>query len=736
MTFSHSTKQLGRTEGTITIGLVDTSSQDSAEPSNSQSSLNISKQYRKSTHKKQSDITPVASRQIQTRRTSPHKSISSTTVCKLPRAVSVLESPDPILSAYAPTKKVAVAKGQSWTKPKSASTAVDKKPVKPRKATLVDAPTYLSKSTALSKPTVLSTAKPSHSNNCFNTHTNYSSDWYTSSKRLQISRPNYNEQSDSDNISDDIEDADEFKYRCTPKKTRVQKNAINRQPLKLQSLDLQHPPETLKSASNTDLAGKGSKESETGSTATNLPKSPYTPSKSKRRKLKISNCFDDMDDTKKSELVMPSYGKQSKLPAQNDPITCKAVKALTGLDVDIDKKLISSIEAKPLHNSLVHSDSDAKTPLKLNTTPVDTYRSPPSPGSPPTSPAYIHDNDIFKLTGTLKKSVFAHSENYAYISSQESVVRPIGMAESPSANGIDNTLQAMLMRELDDAVYPSSDKSPTKLLQSQNSSSNCCDLSTSSKPIQQSRSSQNSCNSVSTSGTTLVPCPVNPNCVGMVQFPYSPSISKVFLQYEKFRRNHERGNADREGLMHIRHKFCSLHAAEQTVIPEGVFKGYLAEIDFKSVKRRVEKMQNIFVNILLGKEHSVFLELTLASFRKLGKWKAQANDTKFSQLAKFQCGYYGWKGGNIIFKAIQSIFRGPDSALNPNTVSPQSVLDYIQNVLVPEAAMRLIAQDQNLNIFEADQLEQARAIMVESAEFGTCVHGDLTDSESDLSDLN
>ena len=55
--------------------------------------------------------------------------------------------------------------------------------------------------------------------------------------------------------------------------------------------------------------------------------------------------------------------------------------------------------------------------------------------------------------------------------------------------------------------------------------------------------------------------------------------------------------------------------------------------------------------------------------------------------------------------------------LTNDLVFPKKPVDYLQEVLVPETALRLISQDKG-NI----SLEEARNIMVDSANFGDYIH--------------
>ena len=52
-------------------------------------------------------------------------------------------------------------------------------------------------------------------------------------------------------------------------------------------------------------------------------------------------------------------------------------------------------------------------------------------------------------------------------------------------------------------------------------------------------------------------------------------------------------------------------------------------------------------------------------------------------------------------------------------VSPQTPMEYLQEVLVPEAAVRLIQKD-----YQGIQIEDAREIMLQSVDFGAYIHSE------------
>ncbi|CAG8761682.1 34693_t:CDS:1, partial [Racocetra persica] len=81
-------------------------------------------------------------------------------------------------------------------------------------------------------------------------------------------------------------------------------------------------------------------------------------------------------------------------------------------------------------------------------------------------------------------------------------------------------------------------------------------------------------------------------------------------------------------------------------------------------------------------------------------------------------GYYGFKGLAVILQTLTEMFV-ETKILTTNLCAPQSSSQYLAQVLVPETAIRLIAED-----FDNISLEAAKNIMVDSVEFGQYVHDD------------
>ncbi|CAG8528050.1 16481_t:CDS:1, partial [Funneliformis mosseae] len=81
-------------------------------------------------------------------------------------------------------------------------------------------------------------------------------------------------------------------------------------------------------------------------------------------------------------------------------------------------------------------------------------------------------------------------------------------------------------------------------------------------------------------------------------------------------------------------------------------------------------------------------------------------------------GYYGPKGLAIILKILTELFIRT-GILTVDLCIPQSSSQYLSQVLVPETAIRLIAED-----YKGISLNDAKEIMIDSVDFGLYVHDD------------
>ncbi|ORX51396.1 hypothetical protein BCR36DRAFT_288193 [Piromyces finnis] len=175
------------------------------------------------------------------------------------------------------------------------------------------------------------------------------------------------------------------------------------------------------------------------------------------------------------------------------------------------------------------------------------------------------------------------------------------------------------------------------------------------------------------------------------------------------------------------YEFCRLHQAKLVIIPEGIKKGYPLHIRFDLLKQRIYNFKNDLFDIIYGKKKSYFRELSLNEYERLGINKARNFNSLINRFEKILVGYYGSKGFNIITKILQDMFFiviKTEKILTYELSKPQEPFEYIQEVLVPECGIRLIAEDNHLNKEIEEDLKKAREIMRNSNDFGLVVHED------------
>ncbi|RIB00439.1 hypothetical protein C2G38_2234301 [Gigaspora rosea] len=134
-------------------------------------------------------------------------------------------------------------------------------------------------------------------------------------------------------------------------------------------------------------------------------------------------------------------------------------------------------------------------------------------------------------------------------------------------------------------------------------------------------------------------------------------------------------------------EFCRFHSAQTSIIPEGLSTNYPTEIDFIQLPERVNKL---------------YSEL----------WSIVTKNTERSYT---------------ILNTLKTLFID-SKKLSSNMTHPLNPLEFLGEVLVPETAVRLIAQDRNITLMETAE------IMKDSIDFGMYVHDMEEDEINNLED--
>lgn len=178
------------------------------------------------------------------------------------------------------------------------------------------------------------------------------------------------------------------------------------------------------------------------------------------------------------------------------------------------------------------------------------------------------------------------------------------------------------------------------------------------------------------------------------------------------------------GRMNIRKQtaFCRLHK-RRAALSSRSQKGY-PKINWETLGTRFEKYYDFLKDILVGARRSHYRDV-LEENVESGK-----NRTLLKTEDSLTPGYYGPRGlramTEYIMRMLSSVVR--KRAVEDRLVSARGYTGYVQAVLVPELAVRLIMED--MSVAEED----AQKIMQDSIEVGELLHEDAGDIIASLNE--
>ncbi|TRX97749.1 hypothetical protein FHL15_001504 [Xylaria flabelliformis] len=172
-----------------------------------------------------------------------------------------------------------------------------------------------------------------------------------------------------------------------------------------------------------------------------------------------------------------------------------------------------------------------------------------------------------------------------------------------------------------------------------------------------------------------------------------------------------------DGKMSVKQQtaFCRLHK-RQSAAKAGTEKGY-PKIDWETMDSRCSAYRDFLQNILEGTRAS--------HYRKILKERVDSgkNRTLLTNHDNLTPGYYGPRGLQImteyIMGTLSDVIRR--RAVEDKLISARTYTGYVQTVLVPELAVRLIMED--MSVTE----EKARDVLKESIEIGELLHEETRD---------
>lgn len=176
----------------------------------------------------------------------------------------------------------------------------------------------------------------------------------------------------------------------------------------------------------------------------------------------------------------------------------------------------------------------------------------------------------------------------------------------------------------------------------------------------------------------------------------------------KLRRKLKRGAHRTQGIT-----FCTMHRAETKTLPLGWRAGYPKELDFENIDGRLEEgfIRDRIARVANSPTTSKFFRRAQRNVDLIGltRWQSLTAQSSDEVLSTATPGYYGDLGRAIIIHHFQHLVKWKLLTLRADKIQPLSSTDFIIHVLVPEAAILLIMQDQGWEGGAAADREAARA---------------------------
>ncbi|PLW06152.1 hypothetical protein PCASD_25275 [Puccinia coronata f. sp. avenae] len=177
--------------------------------------------------------------------------------------------------------------------------------------------------------------------------------------------------------------------------------------------------------------------------------------------------------------------------------------------------------------------------------------------------------------------------------------------------------------------------------------------------------------------------------------------------------------------------FCQLHRAEKNLIPMGIKKGWPKKIDFQSLPQRIRSHRQYLHRVCTRDIASDFMEVAVKAWTEQGRRKVQSVANELATFQIEQPGYYGVRGYEVIYRTLHTMFLRPSLVDTVTKLAHPLSPDFLlRKVLVPEAALCLIAEDLKLKVTDP----HVRSTLEDSRTFGTIMFPDPDDETQSSSD--
>ncbi|KAI0272711.1 RTC4-like domain-containing protein [Gloeopeniophorella convolvens] len=168
---------------------------------------------------------------------------------------------------------------------------------------------------------------------------------------------------------------------------------------------------------------------------------------------------------------------------------------------------------------------------------------------------------------------------------------------------------------------------------------------------------------------------------------------------------------------------CQRHRFEAHQVPKAIAKGWPTAINFGGVRERVEKLSGDLARLVNGegeaRNQCIYWTTVMKEVQKIGSRAATGVKGQFENFEKTQPGYYGELGSMILHQTLYNMF--PPSSFDAQAIMPLTPQEFIQRILVPEAALALIMEDTGQDRVRAAQT------MRDSAAYGVAMFPDTSE---------
>ncbi|KAF5374001.1 hypothetical protein D9615_009909 [Tricholomella constricta] len=159
--------------------------------------------------------------------------------------------------------------------------------------------------------------------------------------------------------------------------------------------------------------------------------------------------------------------------------------------------------------------------------------------------------------------------------------------------------------------------------------------------------------------------------------------------------------------------FCQRHTFEHEHLPRAQQAGWPVSPIFATLFDRVVAHYPVLTEVLTDTKNTFFSDAKQFYGKTAARMQGASSQYSSARFTQFGAGYYGERGYQIIFTALQHRFS---FSIDIAHIHPLSQDTFLREILVPEAAVLIIQEDLHLSRFQA--IETLRA----SHTFGNTMH--------------